>query len=125
MLLGRGSDRDDFGAWFGYRAPLWVVFYLCALLSLPSREHVSTVFDLPQTVPAGTLCHFTPTSLRPTLGSEQSDMNQARFERGLADLAAGSTFVDSGYCGIGDAEAVRVAEGVKASRDAQDTRAGL
>ena len=38
-----------------------------------------------------------------------------RFEEGLAGLAAGEMEVNFGYCGLGDAGAVRVAEGVKAS----------
>ena len=39
-----------------------------------------------------------------------------RFEEGLAGIAAGETEVNFGYCDFGDAGAVRVAEGVKASR---------
>ena len=38
-----------------------------------------------------------------------------RFEEGLAGLAAGEMEVNFRYCGLGDAGAVRVAEGVKAS----------
>ena len=38
-----------------------------------------------------------------------------RFEEGLAGLAAGDTEVDFAGWGLGDAGAVRVAEGVKAS----------
>ena len=40
----------------------------------------------------------------------------ARFEEGLAGLAAGDTEVDFAGWGLRDAGAVRVAEGVKASR---------
>ena len=40
----------------------------------------------------------------------------ARFEEGLAGLAAGDTYVNFAWCDLGDAGAVRVAEGVKASR---------
>ena len=39
-----------------------------------------------------------------------------RFEEGLAGLAAGDTSVNLSWCDLRDAGAVRVAEGVKASR---------
>ena len=42
-------------------------------------------------------------------------MDRAKFERGLAGLAAGDASVNLGLCGLGDAEAARVAEAVKAS----------